>query len=327
MPLFFKNPKTGKNIQYTSNIKKKSSFQKLVEDGTIKRAELFIQNFGEYLPYKLMGNSDLMKIFGIESTLKKPLTMTKLLASSNSAIYETDNPLYVVKISAEPNTNTIINEYRIANRSMKSSKYIVKIVEIGNLYLDDAPEFEWQYIVMERLDYTLNFKIDEMIYIDVIKFIYDILSIYLTFYQYSLAYADFKPENIMWSNKDKCWKVIDLESVVEFGIGPVPVHTPIFSPTIYIKKRDAHEIVICPNYDLESIGLCIYNILEKKLPWGKIEKIPDIITAKLNTSNLYKTPKNDLEWLANILYIVGRGECKKDIDYAKCVNIILYQLN
>lgn len=249
MVLTVTNPQTGRKIAFKVNLKgAKTQYQKLEEAGVVKFADVVVENLT--LPFEI----------------RPGLILTRLLARSNSPLYETNIPGRVVKIGDQ---RFIFLRQEWMWRRRLPEDLAPAFYEFGTIALEGEPVFN--FLVMERLDHTLESRRLQLTADEFSQLIDDTCHIFRTLVRLGLAYNDYKPANIMFSRARNKWMLIDLESLTEFGHQPAPTHTITYTPTSFINLTGERwfEVDVTSYTDAESVAYTLYDVW-RGVPWYNI---------------------------------------------------------
>lgn len=296
MVLMVTNPQTGRKIQFRVNLKgPQTQYQKLEAAGVLKFADVVVENLP--LPFEV----------------RPGLVLTRLLAQSNSPLYETNLPGKVAKIG---DANFVYLQQEWIWRQRLPPGIAPEFYEIGTISLGGEPVFD--FLLMERLDYTLESRRLLLTPQEFSRLVDDTCEIFAVLVNLGLAYNDYKPENVMFSRARNRWLLIDLESLTEFGVQPAPTHTITYTPTSFInlENRRKFEVATTSYTDAESIAYTWYDVL-LGLPWNAGTAPAEIVRRRrLWAENLETTSDRRIEFI-RWLYVGSQTGGEHPIDWSQ----------
>jgi serine/threonine protein kinase len=217
--LYITNPGSGRKVEYKMEIKRKTGYHKLVLEGKIIRGQVVVDNLA----------TDGSVVIQMEKPTTETTTVGELLGRSNYPIYATNFEDRVVKIGLDNDGCIQWEKYGYTSLGKMAPKFY----GCGHVLIGGR---EFPCLVMEKLDYTLESHLPTTRK-QVQKVWKDMCEVVDYMKTKNLVYNDFKPTNIMWSSREKKWKLIDLESVQEQGTVATAGHTPGYAAEKCLTER------------------------------------------------------------------------------------------
>lgn len=178
-----------------------------------------------------------------------------------------------VAIKLAASQEEAINELRIL-KNLRSPF----IVSLEDSYV--LPQLSSPLIIMESLDKSLNdFVRSRQLDVQAIKLILShIISGVEHIHASNLVHCDLKPANIMLASADIQWKIIDFGNTKTALSDDVNGLTPMYSPPEVATAVLANRLIKAhPSIDLWQIGVIIYYMFTRSLPFDDIVGEKDIL--------------------------------------------------
>lgn len=221
-------------------------------------------------------NNNFKNLFSTKYTLKKVINCgmygTVYKGSSNLSSLE----FAVKKLPVSRHDMTDVDNYEMIRREIKHmrklkySKYTVKLYDI-------CRDEDGNFLLVEELcngislDHVLSYMNHDISETTAGRIIYDILVALHDCHRSSILFTDLKPSNILFSKKDKVFKITDFGASLEFpksgNIFPQKLlMTPLFAPPEVITKTCISD-GLSRSMDIWSLGILAYWLILKQHPF------------------------------------------------------------